>query len=136
MCHTITRTVCEHCGDQIGDAVLQPIPCLHSVRRPAWGSNVSNLEQHRAKRYKRTRGLCDECQRQTAILTAAAIAESNEFAAADQAARRERGEEVDGEAASNAATAGSVKGEEDAPVENPAENPPESAGQGNTPAAK
>ncbi|KAK4450623.1 hypothetical protein QBC34DRAFT_379331 [Podospora aff. communis PSN243] len=132
MCHTITRTVCEHCGDQIGDAVLQPIPCLQSVRRPAWGSNISNIEQHRAKRYKRTRGLCDECQRQTAVLTAAAIAESNEFAAADQAARREnlKGEGVDGDAATAAATAAS------GPVETSAGKPAESAGQGRTAAGK
>jgi hypothetical protein len=128
MCHTITRTVCEHCGDQIGDAVLQSVACFPTVQRPAWGSAISTIEQHRAKRYKRTRGLCDECQRQTAVLNAAAVAESNEFAEADRAERRAREETAEDVAQGTEAASDAVSAEE--PVGTAAKSSTRSEGRG------
>lgn len=59
MCHAIIRTVCYVCEKEMGTRT-KPIDCLPIVSRPAWGSAISNLEHHRAKRFKQTK-LCSEC---------------------------------------------------------------------------
>ena len=61
MCHAITRTLCERCKTQIGDWEVKELPCFPPAFRPAWGSPVSQFEQHRAKRYRKTKGHCNAC---------------------------------------------------------------------------
>jgi len=90
MCHTITRNVCEGCSAQIGDAVIREVACFAAVFRPAWGSGVSQIEQHRAKRYRRTKGLCEACE---AAAAAAAAASAEVDAEAEVEAEVGKGDE-------------------------------------------
>lgn len=59
MCHALIRIVCYVCEREISTRT-KLIDCLPIVSRPVWGSATSNLEHHRAKRFKQNT-LCPEC---------------------------------------------------------------------------
>ncbi len=70
MCHSLTRILCRICQAQIGQPELKTIPCLEMRARPAWGSGISQMEQHRVKRFKKTTEVCEACREAEAEIKA------------------------------------------------------------------
>lgn len=62
MCSAVIRVVCKTCGNQTGKTQVQEVECYAPIIRPAWGSGVANLQQHRSKRRTKLIGMCDDCR--------------------------------------------------------------------------
>ncbi len=73
MCYSIIRTVCKACGNQVGNPEIKEAACFPAKSRPAWGSAVATLQQHRVKRFKKTISQCNDC-----VAAAGQVSESQE----------------------------------------------------------